>query len=347
MPSPDIPTTREIALASGFSQSAVSHALRGTRNIAPGTRRHILAVARGMGWRTNPFASAYMAQLRRQRRKQTYQASLAFLLSNPASGRLSDQLPHVQKHYKGAVERAGELGYGVELVWLHEPHLSARRLADILRSRNIPGLLVPGVVEPVALFEKFDWKNFASVAMGFTPSKSRLHRVTVDTSAGFSLVLKNLRKLGYRKIGIAVSRDYDRQVNHGVYFPVYYAREWWREDCCIEICDFTAPDESAIPGIQDWLRNYRPEVVLGEDITWQAIRRMGWQVPRDVAFATVDWSEDYARIAGLNQRHELHGSVAVDLLVSQVSQNEMGLPKVPRVILLPGEWSPGPSAPSP
>jgi LacI family transcriptional regulator len=293
-----------------------------------------------------------MAQLRRQRRNQVYQASLAFLISNPASGRLGDQLPHVQKHYKGAVERAEELGYGVELIWLHEAHLSARRLEGILRSRNIPGLLVPGVAEPGGFFERFEWRHFASVRMGFIASRSRLHRITVDTAAGFFLVLAQLRKAGYRKIGVAVSREYDRQVNNGVFFPVCYLREQWGREgegrggkCCVEICDFEQPGESAIAGIQEWLRAHRPEVVLGEEITWQAIKRMGWEVPRDVGFVTVDWSADYAQIAGLDQRHELHGSVAVDLLVGQISQNELGLPKVPRVILLPGKWAAGPSAP--
>jgi DNA-binding LacI/PurR family transcriptional regulator len=60
MPKITAPTTRDISRASGYSQSAVSHALRGTHNVSADTRAKIVAVARGMGWKPNPFAAAYM-----------------------------------------------------------------------------------------------------------------------------------------------------------------------------------------------------------------------------------------------------------------------------------------------
>lgn len=341
-----MPTTREISAATGYSQSAVSHALRGTRNVSAETRERIMAAARRMGWKVNPLAAAYMAHLRRLKRPSTYQANLAFLMSNPAGGRVTDQLPHVQKHFKGAKERALELGYELEPVWLHEPHLTAKRLTGILRSRNIPGLIAPGVSEPASVMDKLGWSHFASVAMGFTPSKSRLHRVTADTFDGFALVLDAMRRLGYRRIAVVVSREYDEQVNHGVHFPVSYLRDRWGDDCRIDVCDYPTSSPAEIPGIQEWLARRSPEVVLGEEIAWQAIGRMGWRVPQDVAFANVDWSVEYKEIAGFNQRHELHGSVAVDLLVSQVTHNERGLPAIPRVVLVPGTWEPGASVPA-
>lgn len=345
MPRQSPPTTREISQASGFSQSAVSHALRGTHNVSAATRKKILTIARKMGWRPNPFASAYMAHLRSQRRTRTLQASLAFLISNPDDGRLSAQLPHIRKHYQGAEERARELGYGLEHFWLHEPHLTGQRLTSILRSRNIPGVIAPGVVQPAKIFSELDWRRFSSVAMGFTPSKSSMHRVTADTFDGFALVMANIRRLGYRKIAVVVSDAYDEQVNHGVHFPVYYAREQWRDEQDIGICRFATDGAEEIPRIQAWLRQHRPEVVLGEEITWRAIRDMKWRVPQDVAFANVDWSENYPDIAGFNQRHELHGAVAVELLVSQIVQNDRGLPPIPRVTLVPGAWADGPSMP--
>lgn len=345
MPKTGIPTTRDISQASGYSQSAVSHALRGTHNVSAGTRQKILTVARKMGWRPNPFASAYMAHLRSQRRPRMQQAALAFLISNPLEGRLTGQLPHIQQHYVGAKARAEELGFGLESFWMHEPHLTGRRLTSILRSRSITGLIAPGLVEPARIFKELDWRQFSAVAMGFTPSKSDMHRVTADTFDGFALVLERMRGLGYRKIAVAVSDAYDEQVNHGVHYSACFARERWQGEHEISICRFATDEEKEIPQVQAWLANHRPEIVLGEDLTWRAIQRMGWRVPQDLAFVNVDWSEKYPDIAGFNQRHELHGSVAVDILVAQIMQNERGLPPIPRVVLVPGAWAAGASAP--
>lgn len=300
--------------------------------------------ARRMGWRPNPLASAYMAHLRRSK-PLNYQANLAFLISNPESGRLSEQPTHSRSHYLGAKERAAQFGYGMEPLWLNEPLLTARRLTGILRSRNIPGVIVPGMVSPEGILDGLGWRHFTPVALGYTSVVSRFHRVTANTSAGFMVVLENVRRLGYRKIGVVVSRAYDEQVNHGVLFPAYYIRDRWGGDCDMRICDFQGTGEADVAIIQAWLREHRPEIILGEETTWQAVRRMGWRVPQDVAFANVDVAPEYPHIAGLNQRHELHGAVAVDVLVGQLAQNERGLPEVPRVVLVPGAWSEGLSAP--
>ncbi|MDF3057238.1 MAG: LacI family transcriptional regulator [Rariglobus sp.] len=341
-----LPTTRDIAAATGYSQSAVSHALRGTQNISAETKEKILRAAGKLGWKPNPFASAYMSHLRRTKGKSAYRANLAYLIYNPESGRVTDQPPHIQYYFRGASKRARELGYEVEPVWLNEPHLTPRRLNGILRSRNISGLFVPGVEGPAAVLKQLQWRNFASVAIGFIPSKSEIHRVTADTFDGFALLLDNIRKLGYRRIGVAVSRAYDEQVNHGVLFPTYFSRERWRADCTIEVCDFATDQPHEIPVIQEWLRAYRPEVVLGETVSWRAITRMGWRVPQDIAFASVDWSARYAEIAGFNQRHELQGALAVDMVSSQITHNEQGLPANPRVVLVAGSWKAGKSVPA-
>src|SRR5690606_11827530 len=122
---------------------------------------------------------------------------------------------------------------------------------------------------------------------------------------------------------------------------------WAREgsDCQIMLCRFKTSGGREMAGIADWLRENRPEVVLAEDVTWRAIRLMKWRVPQDIAFISVDWAPEFPLIGGFNQRHELHGAVAVETVVSQINHNERGLPEVPRVILIPGAWEDGLSIP--
>ncbi len=340
------PTTRQIADACGCNQSTVSLALRDNPRIPAGTRKHILAVAERLGWRPNPFASVYMAHLRTTR-PPAHQAGIGFLIANRHSGRITDQLLHVQRHYRGAKRRAEELGYSLETAWLHEPHLTAERLTSVLRHRGVVALIVAGIVDPSQILDELDWTQFAVVGLGFSLAQPALHRVAVHTLHGFDQVLHKVLDFGYRRPATIVSLSYDERVNHGVLYPTYYAQKRWRTTtrATLRTYVFPKPEEKEIGGIQDWIQRHRPDVVLGEEIVWQAIRRMGWRVPQDVAFANVDAAPEFGQIGGFNQRHELHGTVAVDMVVGQLLQNERGIPAVPRSILIEGTWMDGLSIP--
>lgn len=342
-----MPTTREIAEACNCSQSTVSFALNGHPKISPSTRKKVLTVARELGWRPNAFASAYMAHLRTQK-KSVFQATLAFLISNKNSGRIKDQPMHIQRHFTGAKMRAEELGYGLESFWMHEPKLTARRLNQMLRSRNIPGLIIPGLIDPNDIFEGIDWPYFASVTMAWSLKSPMINRVAVNAAHGFELMLHKAVDLGYRRIGVVVSNEYDARVNHGVLYPALYAREYWRsrkDDISIQICRFSKSHIDEIPYIQKWLRKNNPDVVLAEQVTELAIKHGNWRVPQDIALISVDRAPEYPKLGGFNQHHELHGSVAVDLVIEQILKNERGLPKIPREVLIKGGWVDGISVP--
>lgn len=339
------PTTREIALACGYNQSTVSHALRGRDKIPAETRERIFKVAREMGWQPNPLAAAYMAHLRLSR-PPAQQAGIAFLVSGQNSARITDLPSYMQRHYEGAVERAHALGFYLETIWINEPHLTARRLLNVLRTRNIMGVVIPGIIHPTSCLAEFDWSSFSSVALGYSLVDPDLHRVAVDTIHGFNLALQKILALGYRRIAVVISTSYDLRVNHGVLYPAYYLQKHLAPTHRLEIFVIERPTACEIPRIQAWLREYKPEIVLGEDIVWQAIRQMQWRVPQDVAFANSDTSLEYPEIAGFNQRHDLHGAVAIDMISSAIVQNERGIPPVPRLTLIKGAWSEGLSAPA-
>ncbi|EIP99949.1 transcriptional regulator [Opitutaceae bacterium TAV1] len=338
-----LPTLREIASACGYGLATVSYALRENSRIPPATRDEIRTIAQQLGWKPNPLASAYMAHFR-QTRPQSYQANLAFFVDNPESGKISDQLGHTRLHYHGIYEHAKQLGYGVEVFWLHEPKLTSRRLASILRNRNIQGIFLPGRDDGQHIVKYLEWDNFTAISMGVLATNAMFHRITVDVFGGFHLVFQKLRALGYCKIAVAVSDFYDKQVNHGVYFPASYIRDCWRESCEIKFCNFKTDTLKEIPHIQNWLSEHRPEVVIGEGVTKRAIREMGWRVPQDIAIVEVD-CKAFGQFAGLDQRHDLHGKIALEFLVGEIVHNKRGIPENPLMILIPGRWNDGPSAP--
>jgi DNA-binding LacI/PurR family transcriptional regulator len=159
MPVSRYPTTREIATACGCSQSTVSNALRNDPRISEDTRARIQKIASEMGWKTNPLAAAFMAHLR-STKPPRYHATLAFAVSHPQSARVEDLPAHQRDNFKGAKDRAEQLGYVLEPIWVGEPGINADNLARMLQSRGIPGLIIPSMVSPTTLFSSFEWDRF-------------------------------------------------------------------------------------------------------------------------------------------------------------------------------------------
>lgn len=342
MPHSRIPTTREIAEACGCSQSTVSNALRGDHRISDETRRRIQKTATDMGWRANPLASAFMAHLRATRAPR-YQATLAFAVTNPAGPRVED-LPHNQReNFHGARARAEELGFRLEPLWLHEPGLNAGNLLRVLHNRGIPGLVLPGLPQPLPWLDDFPWDALGVVALGQTLQQTPLHRVSIDYSHSIPMALRRLRALGYRRIGVVVSTAYDHKVNHGWLYPLYYEQRHGVRP--IRTCVFDGSSATDRLRVRGWIEREQPDAILGEYLAWHTLRDLGLRVPDDVAFATFDCSPEHPEIGGIDQRHDVIGASAVDLLATQLLHNERGLPSVCKKLLIEGGWRDAPSVP--
>jgi LacI family transcriptional regulator len=107
---------------------------------------------------------------------------------------------------------------------------------------------------------------------------------------------------------------------------------------------FRQSDERAIPVVTKWLESHKPDLVIG-NFVWEAIQSLGWRVPEEIAFATFDRSAEFPDHAGLDQRYEIVGRVAADVLITEITHNRRGIPKDPVQHAIKGAWSPGPSAP--
>ncbi|MDF3057090.1 MAG: LacI family transcriptional regulator [Rariglobus sp.] len=344
MPLSRYPTTREIAAACACSQSTVSNALRNDPRISEETRTRIQQVATDMGWRPNPLAAAFMSHLRSTKAPK-YQANLAFVVSNPESARVEDLPPHQRDSFIGARERAGQLGYVLEPVWVREPGINSDNFARMLQHRGIHGLIIPGLISPTNLFTTFEWGSFSSVALSSGLAGSPLHRVAFNYNRAVPMALHRLFEMGYRRIGVIVSTAYDKKVNHGWLYPLYYEQKqpWGRQ--WIKSCIFSGTDASDRRRVRAWIEKERPDVILGEYLAWHVIHEMGWTIPSDVAFATFDWSDEHLEVGGIYQGHEIIGAMAVDLLTSQLTQNERGLPLIPKLLQIEGKWRDGESVP--
>lgn len=338
------PTQREIAAAAGVNVSTVSRALSDATNLPAATKRRILGVARRLGWRPNPLASAYMAHLRGTR-DPAYKSAIGFLIDYAMPRGVRSLPGHLQQHLRSARDRAATYGYRIEPISLREPGMDLHAIDKMLYHRGIPGFIITGFQQVGGIMHGIDWRRYAAVAIGLSVTAPLLHCVTANVSHGFRMMLDRAIALGYRRIAVILPEAYDVRVDHGALYPVSYVRERVPRGHSIETLVLETEERSEFARIQSWLRDTRPDVVIGTDLVWGAIESMDWRIPQDIAFIAVDRSPKYLETAGFNQRHDIHGGVAVDVLVAQLTNNQRGIPQYPLLHLVEGNWEDGPSAP--
>ena len=330
-------TMADVATAAKVSVMTVSRALRDDARLTPTTRLRVQATAQRLGYAPDPAVSALMARLRSSRQRSP--ETIAWLHPRPMQPDWPDGAS-TREFYEGAAGRAAQLGYKLELVAGLDEGLSAARLTRILVTRGIAGVLLaplPGVPEPVSL----DWSRFAAATYGYTVSFPALHRACNHHVRIVRRALTEVMGRGYQRPGLMISRLDNARVDDG----------WTAGFLAFQ--SHLPPARRVPPLLYDdihrcdvagWLKRHRPDVVIGHsvDSLW-AITATRRKVPADLGFVLLDLHRQTAPCAGMRQRHAVVGATAVDLVVAQLYRNERGIPSVPKLVLVEGEWVDGPT----
>ena len=213
MASPPRPrvTLRDIAAEAGVHFSTVSLALRNHPRLPRETCQHVQDVAKRLGYVPDPMLAS-LASYRRTLRPVSYRATLAWVTAFPNR----DDWRRVQifrDQHEGAQQRAEEIGYKLEHFWLGEPGLNAARASQILRTRNIMGLIVAPLPRAGSVL-KLDWSDFSSVAIGHSLAAPALHVVSAHQYRCIRVAVQELRARGYRRIGLVMLSASDDRVDH-------------------------------------------------------------------------------------------------------------------------------------
>jgi LacI family transcriptional regulator len=98
-------------------------------------------------------------------------------------------------------------------------------------------------------------------------------------------------------------------------------------------------------GFYKWLGQEKPDVLF---TLYNFVRRLveakGMKVPRDIGLIQLEHRKDTADWAGMDQHNDLTGEAAVDMVISQLHNNEIGVPACPRATLIEASWVPGNTA---
>lgn len=328
---------QEVADAAGVSRMAVSYALRNNPKIPAETRRRILKIAEQKGYRPDPLIQRLAVHLANARRSP-HAGCIAYITTDRVKS-VWQWVPAYQTAFAALSERAEQLGYRIEEFWLGEPGMTAAKLGRILKHRGVAGIViapVPGGVRP----PRMKWADFASVALGYSMRVPALHRVVNHQLHTGLQAIRQLKALGYQRIGLCVSRDQCERVDNAWLHAVFFHQSGVSGGR--RVAPHT-PDELTRENILRWVADEQPDCLMVQD---KSVRNYledeGYRVPDDMGVVMLDHnSETEPDMAGMNQRHGKIGAACAELLVAQINRNEKGLPAAPLTVMIDGVWVPG------
>lgn len=330
-------TLKAVAEACGVSLMTVSLAMRHEPRIPEETRRRVERMAKKMGYRQSPELAELMERVRgfKQRR---YHPTVAVLR----------QIPHTkldrysQVLIEGARDRLDVHGYRLEAFDLTEEILRHNRLAGILETRAIRGALIPPLPDYATIVD-MDFSRLAVVAMTLSMHNPPVHRVAPSGLRNTRFGLEELWRRGARRIAMLIQKAADIRTE-GAFHSAYLKFQ----------ADHLAPSDwlpvlglDLDRGIDDldvkaFMVKHRPDAILAEPWLVDALVRLGWRVPEDVAVAVWrDPKDKGTRLAGLDQNPMGIGAAAADLVVAHLKSNDFGLPPNPVLVHIRANWVDG------
>ena len=321
----------------------VSLALRNSPEVSAATRRRLHRLAARRGYRPDPTLAKLMHHLRVQRPAR-FKASLCALKQAWTRER-AREWDYVSRLEAGLADRAEALGFGLTVLDLDE-FAGPGQLQRVLASRGIEGLVLLPLRSPCDLTDRLDWREFAIVTTTPSVSAPRFHGVMPHHFANMLEACGQLRLSGFRRIGLALTQEWEQRVHH----------RWSGGLAWHNLFGGTSPvapfiDPHAGPNVTPvaflaWIRRERPDVVLCETFDRAAFSALLAALParRRPVVATLNWPNPPA-VAGIDQRPERIGEVAVEVVAGMLLRGEKGVPALANTTMVDGVWKTGEWAP--
>jgi LacI family transcriptional regulator/LacI family repressor for deo operon, udp, cdd, tsx, nupC, and nupG len=329
-------TQEDVACRAGVHRTTVSLALKNHPRIPAATRKRIRRIADQMGYAPDPMLSSLVAY-RSRHRPVSFHGKLAWLVSS-ADGFDWRQVPHFRDSYDGALARARRCGFEFELFDFNNPGMRPARLADILRARNISGLLLcPQRIPHLTL--DFPWEKFCAVTFGYGVAEPKLHTVSPAHYLAVRRIMDELHRLGYRRIGLALDGAQNERTD-GNNLAGYLVGE----DAAhhpLAMPPFHEPYTS-VAALGKWIQQHQPDaIVSGAYYVLDMLRELGIKAPSQLGVACPCIPSPDTGLSGVFEDWKCIGEIAVDVLVAMLNRGERGVPARPQRLHVEGPWVAG------
>lgn len=330
-------TIKDIARESGYSVMTVSFALRNHEKVKESTRLKIHEAAERLGYRPDPEMVRLMNRVRRNPDLETTEPFAILNLCNRQEDFERDLFS--QRIRKGAEERLARHGFDLVEYWPGAQDFNPTAAAAKLKERNINVLLIPPVPPKAPEFE-LDWSQFTVASVEERPVFPNFHRIHPHHFNNMLKLLEKLRGYGFQRIGF-VSVPHMLGLDNYAFFGAFHAYFTHFHPKMAHLPPLL--NGSDPEALKPWYDEWRPDVII-VTASWLegAVRAiLGVTIPDEVSVACL--CADFDAVAGIDQKADLIGSAAADLLMAHAYRYEKGIPPFAKSMLIDGEWKEGPT----
>jgi LacI family transcriptional regulator len=338
-------TLADIAARAGVHVTTVSLALRDHPSIPAPTRARIRAVAKELGYQRDPLLDAL--NYHRARRMQHSRSVNSAFVVHAGTTRLFSGNHYQPLVYAGAKAAAEAHGHALDIFVVGQGHLAPARLNSILNARGVTGVLLSTFEIDIEQLD-LDWDQFCAVKIECLHLSPRLDAVSNDQLQVARLAMRRLRKLGYRRIGLATAREDQMRLAESFGMGVLVEQTALPETECVPPLIFSLAEVPELPRlVPEWIRAQQVDAVISNwNELFETFATAGMRLPEDVAFASLDVPPTMSQVAGVVQNHRLVGQQAMEQLVIMTDANQRGVPEAQSITYIPGYWQDGITAPA-
>jgi len=345
-----------IAKLAGVHKATVSRALRNHPTIPAHTRERIHEIAKREGYRPNPLVAMYQAQAR-SNRPIAMQSSLAWLNDYPNTTCWQD-FPWLRGYLKGARERCEARGFQLEEISIGAPVASSGaevvRVSEILRQKGIFGVILPLMLHQQYLLEEWSDCVIALIGSGnqanngaapMVPSRYYPQGFPIadrDFHYNLRLAFQSVVHRGYSRVGFIYSHYLDQESEGRTQAAFLVEQARLPEAQRLPILFLERFKEGRPAAFDRWMQAHQPDAILSiNPVVREWVGEVGRSIPDECGLVNLNVVDDVENWSGIRENHELIGAAAVDLVIGQLSRNEIGIARHPRKVLIPGEWHEG------
>jgi LacI family transcriptional regulator len=338
-------TLADIAVKAGVHVTTVSLALRDHPSIPPSTRARIRILARKLGYRKDPLLDALNSH--RARQTQPARSVNSAFVVHAGTTRLFDGNHYQPLVYAGAKAAAEARGHTLDIFVIGPEHLAPARLNSILNARGISGVLLSTFEIDIGQLD-LDWAQFCAVKIECLHLTPHLDAVSNDQLQVARLAMRRLRKLGYRRIGLATAREDQTRLAESFGMGVLIEQASLPEAECVPPLLFSLTEVPELPRlVPEWMRVHQVDAIISNwNELFDTFAAAGLRIPADVAFASLDIPPRLAHAAGVVQNHRLVGQRAMEQLAIMTDAYQRGVPTAQTITYIPGYWQDGVTAPA-
>lgn len=327
------PTLQMIADRAGVSRNTVSAILRNRPGYASDTRESIEDLAKEMGYQANPMVSALMRSVRHSQ-PAAHRGNLAYLHPYGDSRKWREN-SFLRELFEGARDRGSLLGFQVDPIWTGSSGLTGAKLTRMLLARGIEGVIVSSLLKGRGRLH-LDWTKFAAVSLGFSLWRPALHRVATHQYHVVGHAFRNLRRLGYTRVGVVLSRELDSR------FDFAWEAGTTIVNNSLPRSKQIAPliiEQISPKALEAWLAKNRPDAVI-DGVGWleDYFKKQGVKIPEELGLVSLQADGGPGSAATVRPDWPALGAAALDVVAEQLIRNERGIPAKPRTVLIEAEW---------